>query len=105
MLLRDRTEWAVMNKLVEAIKNVITREELTPSVCCDSGQAEWNEGEAIKLAEAIVQELAFLYNEYGLEDDSNLTKDAQELKTDVLQPFSGTRPEDQNTCITLDTKR
>lgn len=41
--------------LVEAIKRVIIDKELTPDVCEDSGEAEWCEGEARKLAEAIAE--------------------------------------------------
>lgn len=41
---------------VEEIKGVIVQKELIPRVCKDSGQAEWSEGEARKLATA-VQEL------------------------------------------------
>ena len=40
---------------VESIKRIVIDKELMPSVCEDSGQAEWSDGESEKLAKAIHQ--------------------------------------------------
>ncbi len=38
---------------IEEIRLIIVNKELTPTVCEDSGQAEWTVGESLKLAKAI----------------------------------------------------
>ena len=51
----DECESAVMKKLdKERIRRIIIDKELVPTVCEDSGQAEWTVGESNKLAQAIV---------------------------------------------------
>lgn len=38
----------------------------------------------LNLEDALI-EIEFLYRTYGLEDDNNLTKDAQKLKQEILE--------------------
>jgi len=55
------TRWnSRRDEVIDAVKRTIIDKELIPSVCTDSEQAEWSEGEAKKLAEAIVKTLAEL---------------------------------------------
>ncbi len=48
------------DEMIDAIKKTIIDEELTPTVCKDSGTAEWSNGEAQALAAAIVKSIASL---------------------------------------------
>ena len=53
------------DEVVEAVKRTIVDKELTPTVCEDSGQAEWTDGEAQKLAEAIVKAICELEDSHS----------------------------------------
>jgi len=48
------------DEVIEAVKRTIIDKELTPTVAIDSNEAEWTDGEAQTLAEAIVKRLAEL---------------------------------------------
>jgi len=45
------------SEILDAIKRTIIDKELIPTVALDSGRAEWTDGEAQKLAEAIAHSL------------------------------------------------
>ena len=48
---------AEMARAKEVVMRTILKRELVPSVCDDSGEAEWSNIEADKLATAIVQDI------------------------------------------------
>lgn len=49
------------------------------------GQTEERALKAFNNASELIDAIAFLYSNYGLESDENLTEDAKELKKNVLK--------------------